>query len=94
VDVPIKEMRKCRVIELTEANEAFLKFCVNYETADRERYRKAYERKDEREKQMASRAISPLATESDNNLRGPVQGMLGNIRTSTGTQQEAPQDRE
>jgi K+-sensing histidine kinase KdpD len=89
-------MRKCRIqpIKLTPANEAFLEFCQNYETADRERYRKAYERKDEREKQMAARAISLLATESDHDLRGPVQGMLGNIRTRTGTQSEAPQDRE
>jgi hypothetical protein len=57
-------MRKCRVteIKLTPANEAFLEFCQQYDTPKRERYRKAYERKDAREKQIIEQGVESTAS--------------------------------
>ena len=45
-------MRKCRIIQFDEVSEAFLAFCVNYDTPDREKYRAKYEGLEQREMEV------------------------------------------
>jgi hypothetical protein len=79
--------RKCRIkeIKLTPANEAFLQFCEKYETADRERYRKAYERLDEREAKVKGQVradgnneVRDMQRSISPGIRSPIQASLYN----------------
>jgi phage protein D len=72
-------MRRCRIqqIKLTPANEAFLEFCENYETADREKYRKAYERLERREAKVKGQ----VRADGDNEMRDMQRGLSFGIRS-------------
>ena len=69
-------MRRCRVIKLTDANEAFLAFCEAYGTDEQEKLRARYERLDEREK----KAKGAVRADGDNPMRDMQHGLPFGIR--------------